>query len=202
MIIILIIAVFNSITGFAENYDDGNYEDFPTLTKQPHFCLVNFEETSYPYVKDYLFFQTENAIKQWNDAIEMYYWIDWTDFEFETVNGYDILSDCNIYVYYIDIDTENIAGKAMLWGDTGLIYIYYNDPDTQSIRAYVDYTIKHEIGHVFGLGHRPSSMSSLSVMTPSNEDHKDYDQNWINVIDAYSVYKIYGGNGFSDIVDD
>ena len=112
-------------------------------------------------------------------------------FKIDTVDGFSFMSDCNTYIFFIEGDTGTTLGKTYQWGDILLIYIYYETIDDID---NIHYIIKHEIGHAFGLGHR--SPYALSIMVPSLEDQKNYDGDMISMIDAYSVYKIYGEDGF------
>ena len=215
LVIITTIIVFSSNNEFgSENYF---YISDYRLNKDPVFCAKEFSDSMFPSVNNILIQKTEDAVKKWQDRIETYTKTngDWK-FEFKKIAENSQFSEfgCDTTITFEPIPPIN---KEFTRGETALsqygfsdVVIFYLDPVTKNkLDPRLDTIIKHEIGHVLGLGHpvfnemydgRPFYIENEQIISRSimvtPEIYPFLPKNLIYTITDYdvrAVVNLYGG---------
>ena len=157
--IIVLIGIFSSNNEFSSE----KYFYIPDyrLNKSPVFCAKDFSDPRFPSANNYAMDNTKEAIQEWQDRIEEYTKTngDWK-FEFKKISQESSFSEfgCDttiIFQPFPPINREFIKGETALsqYGFSDVV-IFYLDPVTKNkIDPMLPVIIRHEIGHVLGLGH-------------------------------------------------
>ena len=157
-----VILVFSAISNSNE-YSFENYFYIPDyrLNKSPVFCAQAFSDPIFPNANNIMLTKTSNAVKEWQNRIEQYtetrgVW----NFEYRTIPERSGFAEfgCDTTITFERFPS---IGRERVRGDTALshygfsdVVIFYLDPISKNkIDPNVDMVIKHEIGHVLGLGH-------------------------------------------------
>ena len=219
--IVVLLVIIAVIVIFSNNNEFGSEKYFYIpdyrLNKAPVFCAKEFSNSVFPEANNIVIQKTENAIKEWQNRIEKYTKTngDWK-FEFKKIAENSQFSEfgCDTTITF---EPTPPAIRKFTRGETALsqygfsdVVIFYLDPATKNkIDPKIDMIIKHEIGHVLGLGHpvfnemydgRPfyvenEQLISRSIMvTP--EVYPFLPKNLIYTITDYdirSVVNLYGG---------
>ena len=160
--IAVISLVFATISGTNE-YSFEKYFYIPDyrLNKSPIFCAQAFSDPIFPDANEIMLTKTSKAVKEWQNRIEQYtetsgVW----NFEYRTIPQRTSFVEfgCDTTITFERFPS---AGRELVRGDTALsqygfsdVVIFYLDPRSKDkIDPNVDMVIKHEIGHVLGLGH-------------------------------------------------
>ena len=219
--VIAILVIITSIAIFSNNREFGseNYFYIPDyrLNKSPVFCAKEFSNSMFPEASNIVIQKTENAVKEWQDRIEKYTKTngDWK-FEFKKISENSQFSEfgCDTTITFEPIPPTI---RKFTRGETALsqygfsdVVIFYLDPATRDkIDPKIDMIIKHEIGHVLGLGHpvfnemydgRPFYIENEQIISRSimvtPEVYPFLPKNLIYTITDYdirSVVNLYGG---------
>lgn len=215
LITITLTVIFSSNSEFSS--EDYFYIPDYRLNKSPVFCAKEFSDPVFISANNIVIQKTENAVKEWQNRIEKYTNTDgdWK-FEFKKIAENSQFSEfgCDTTITF---EQTPPPIRKFTRGETALsqygfsdVVIFYLDPVTRDkIDPKIDMIIKHEIGHVLGLGHpvfnemydgRPfyienEQMISRSIMiTP--EVYPFLPKNLIYTITDYdvrSVVNLYGG---------
>ena len=157
--IIVLIGIFSTNNEFSSE----KYFYIPDyrLNKSPVFCAKDFSDPRFPSANNYAIDNTKEAIQEWQDRIEEYTKTngDWK-FEFKKISQESSFSEfgCDttiIFQPFPPINREFIRGETALsqYGFSDVV-IFYLDPVTEhKIDPMLPVIIRHEIGHVLGLGH-------------------------------------------------
>ena len=157
--IIVLIGIFSSNNEFSSE----KYFYIPDyrLNKSPVFCAKDFSDPRFPSANNYAIDNTKEAIQEWQDRIEEYTKTngDWK-FEFKKISQESSFSEfgCDTTITFQPvppINREFIRGESALsqYGFSDVV-IFYLDPVTNhKIDPMLPVIIRHEIGHVLGLGH-------------------------------------------------
>ena len=170
----------------------GDYEDWRSLEKAPIFCIITDQGNTFSYDEKYVLLTSVlKGVVEWDDAVRSYN-MDWywggMMFDVSLVEEYSIFDDCDVHVFLMDGFNGSTLGKAVKWGDSFIIYIY---PDGHENMSDVSYTMMHEMGHVFGLGH---SDNIFSIMQRTIEAQKKYNSDgYVPLIDASRFVDLYDG---------
>ena len=213
--IIVLIGIFSSNNEFSSE----KYFYIPDyrLNKSPVFCAKDFSDPRFPLANSYAIDNTKEAIQEWQDRIEEYTKTngDWR-FEFKKISHESSFSEfgCDTTITFQPfppINREFIRGETALsqYGFSDVV-IFYLDPVTKhKIDPMLPVIIRHEIGHVLGLGHpifegmyddRPfyvegDQIFSRSIMvTPEVYPFLPRDMTYsITDYDVRAVVNLYGG---------
>lgn len=160
--IAVIVLVFAAISGNNE-FGFENYFYIPDyrLNKSPVFCAQEFSDPFFPEANSIMLSKTSKAVQEWQNKIEQY-----TDtsgvwkFEYRTIPERSSFGEfgCDTTITFAKFPS---VGRELVRGDTALshygfsdVVIFYLDPKSKDkIDSNIDMIIKHEIGHVLGLGH-------------------------------------------------
>ena len=213
--IIVLIGIFSNNNEFSSE----KYFYIPDyrLNKSPIFCAKDFSDPRFPSANKYAIESTKEAIQEWQDRIEDYTKTNgnWK-FEFKKISQDSSFSEfgCDTTITFQPfppINREFIRGETALsqYGFSDVV-IFYLDPVTKhKIDPKLPIIIRHEIGHVLGLGHpifegmyddRPFYVSedqifSRSIMvTPEVYPFLPRDISYaITDYDIRAVVNLYGG---------
>ncbi len=131
------------------------------LNKSPVFCAQEFSDPAFPDANNIMLTKTSKSVQEWQDRIEQYTGTDgvW-NFEYRTIPARSsfVGFGCDTTITFERFPS---VGRERVRGDTALshygfsdVVIFYLDPRTKNkIDSNVDMVIRHEIGHVLGLGH-------------------------------------------------
>lgn len=232
LIIGLITTSFQST--FGEQY---YYAEYHKLTEPPVFCAGEFKDPLLPEAETILIEETKQAVFDWKSRLVEYTgnqegW----DFQFKTVpedyKASDV-SDCDVFFYYkrqSNKDLDEPHGFSLnLLGFSGITIYYLENVYSGDIKEieidgeknlsrvvshyenrvspYIDFIIKHEIGHSLGLDH--PSMDEFSVTITSDgsptfssimfgNDPTIFEDGYVRVITDYdirAVVNLYGEEG-------
>lgn len=160
--IAIIILVFATISDSNEyGFEKYFYIQDYRLNKSPVFCAQVFSDPDFPDANNKMLAKTSNAVQEWQERIEQYtetrgVW----NFEYRTIpersSFVEFGCDTTItFERFPSVGRENVRGDTALshYGFSDVV-IFYLDPRTRDkIDSNVDMVIRHEIGHVLGLGH-------------------------------------------------
>lgn len=158
----VIILALSFVSGNNE-FSSENYFYIPDyrLNKSPVFCAQEFTDTTFPDANKTMMSKTSESVQEWQDRIEQYtktsgVW----NFEYRTIPERSSFEDfgCDATITFEKFPS---VGKMLARGETALsqygfsdVVIFYVDPTSRNkIDSNVDMVIRHEIGHVLGLGH-------------------------------------------------
>ena len=183
------------------------------LNKIPLFCAQDFEDPLFPNANDLMIKKTSLAISDWQEKVRTYTKnTDWK-FEFKVIpnsenNGFSNLG-CDTTITFERLPPRNQEG---LRGETAIsryglsdVVVFYLEPTGKNIDPDIDFVLKHEIGHVFGLDHplldSPFTMDIDGVKTASSvmitpEIYPNLTSDIIYDISDYDVralVNLYGG---------
>ena len=163
--IIISLAIIVSVGIFASSneFNSEKYFYIPDyrLNKSPIFCVKDFSDPRFPSANNYAIESTKEAIQEWQDKIEDYTETkgDWK-FNFKKISQDSSFSDfgCDTTITFQPFPPTN---REFVRGETALsqygfsdVVIFYLDPVTKhKIDPKLQMIIRHEIGHVLGLGH-------------------------------------------------
>ena len=152
-----------ALTSSNNEFNSENYFYIPDyrLNKSPVFCAQEFTDAAFPDANSILMKKTSESVQDWQNKIEQYTETSgvWT-FEYRTIPGGSSFVDfgCDTTITFEQFPPTE---KRLARGETALsqygvsdVVIFYLDPKSgNSIDSNVDMVLRHEIGHVLGLGH-------------------------------------------------
>lgn len=216
--IAVIILVFAAISGSDEfGFEKYFYIPDYRLNKSPVFCAQEFSDPAFPETNKVMIEKTSKAVQEWQDRIEQYTETNgvW-NFEYRIIPKRSSFAEfgCDTTITFErfpSVGREPVRGETALshYGFSDVVIFYLDSKSRNRIDSSVDTVIKHEIGHVLGLGHpifdgmyddRPfyrdgEIIFSRSIMvTP--EVYPFLPQNMIYSITDYdvrAVVNLYGG---------
>lgn len=157
MSFIVILLLLNNIINSEQYFYISDYR----LNKIPLFCAQDFEDPLFPNANDSMIKKTSLAVSDWQEKVRTYTKnTDWK-FEFKVIpnsenNGFSNLG-CDTTITFERLPPKNQEG---LRGETAIsryglsdVVVFYLEPAGKNIDPDIDFVLKHEIGHVFGLDH-------------------------------------------------
>jgi hypothetical protein len=130
------------------------------LNKSPLFCAQEFSDPAFPDANGMLITMTSSAVQQWQNRIEQYTNNEGWHFEYRTIPKDSSFADfgCDTTIVFEQFPS---VGREVVRGETAVsqygfsdVTIFYLDPVSRDkIDPNLDTIIKHELGHVLGLGH-------------------------------------------------
>ena len=158
----IIILVLSFVSGSNE-FSSESYFYIPDyrLNKSPVFCAQEFSDVVFPDANKTMMSKTLESVQEWQDRLEQYtetsgVW----NFDYRTIPEKSSFEDfgCDATITFEKFPS---VGKILVRGETALsqygfsdVVIFYVDPTSKNkIDPNVDMVIRHEIGHVLGLGH-------------------------------------------------
>ena len=224
--IIAVIVIITTIGIFSNNneFNSENYFYVPDyrLNKSPVFCAKEFSDPAFPNASNIVIQKTQEAVQDWQNKIEQYTKTngDWK-FEYKTISEKSIFPEfgCDATITFEQIppiQREHTRGETALsqYGFSDVVIFYLDPVSKDKIDSNIEMVIRHEIGHVLGLGHpvfkgmydeRPfyregDEIFSRSIMvTPEIYPFLPREMNYsITDYDIRAVVNLYGG-GISNI---
>ena len=157
--LVLIFALTSNNNEFSsENYF---YISDYRLNKSPVFCAQEFTDPDFPDANDLLMKKTSESVLDWQNKIEQYTQTNgvWT-FEYRIIpeesNFVDFGCDTTItFEQFPPTEKRLTRGESALsqYGVSDVVIFYLDPKSGDSIDPNVDMVLRHEIGHVLGLGH-------------------------------------------------
>jgi hypothetical protein len=131
------------------------------LNKSPVFCAQEFSDPVFPGISDTMMQKTQKSVNDWQNRIEEYTETNNTwSFEYRTIPEGSSFAGfgCDTTISFERLPPP---GRESVRGETAPshygfsdVVIFYLDPVTRDrIDPGVDFVLRHEIGHVLGLGH-------------------------------------------------
>ncbi len=155
--VIVIFLLLNNMINSEQYFYISDYR----LNKIPLFCAQDFEDPLFPNANDLMMKKTNLAISDWQEKVRTYTKnTDWK-FEFKIIpdsenKGLSNLG-CDATITFERLPPRNQEG---LRGETAIsryglsdVVVFYLEPTGKNIDPDIDFVLKHEIGHVFGLDH-------------------------------------------------
>ena len=152
-----------ALTSNPDEFDPENYFYIPDyrLNKSPVFCAQEFADPAFPDANDIMMEKTSQSVQDWQNKIEQYTQTNgvWS-FEYRTIpkgsNFVDFGCDTTItFERFPPIEKRLARGETALsqYGVSDVVIFYLDPKSGDSIDSNVDMVLRHEIGHVLGLGH-------------------------------------------------
>ena len=166
IVFVIIIAASIIVIGIISNNNEFSSEKYfyipdYRLNKSPLFCAKDFSDPIFPNVNNVVIQKTEQSVKDWQDKIEQYTKTngDWK-FEFKTISEQSSFSEfgCDATITFEPIppiQRKQTRGETALsqYGFSDVVIFYLDPKSKKVIDPNLDMVIRHEIGHVLGLGH-------------------------------------------------
>ncbi|MGI9567337.1 MAG: hypothetical protein ACR2LL_10045 [Nitrosopumilus sp.] len=162
----IIVTIFIIVIAMISNNNEFNSEKYfyildYRLNKSPLFCAKDFSDPIFPNVNSVVIQKTKESVEDWQNKIEIYTKTDgdWK-FEFKAIPEKSSFSEfgCDATITFEQtppIQREQTRGETALshYGFSDVVIFYLDPRSKDKIDPNLEMVIRHEIGHVLGLGH-------------------------------------------------